>query len=145
MQKVGAAVAQLFSLATTVAFVVLFTQAADPRGWGATAVYSILLEALLFAFKEGLFRKHPALVFFGFIGVAADGIINTGGILQIATGLLTFQPVMIMLGVAEVDMGNPDQVLTATFIASLILGIVLSLAPHVLWRDWSKKGAAKTA
>lgn len=147
MRIISAVVAQGFSYATTLAFVSLFTQPADMRAWLLTVSIALALEAFLFGLKEGLFRKGVPNKVAGVFGVGADAVINAGGIMGIVLTILTFGPVAAMLGVLEIDLASPDGRLVATLTTSTVLGLVLSILPHILWRDWGGKrpAAAKVA
>jgi hypothetical protein len=48
-----------------------------------------------------------------------------------------------MLGVVEVDLANPDELLLIIMGISLFFGFGLSIAPHILWRDWGKRAPAR--
>lgn len=145
MNIVGALIAQGFSLWTTLAFVTLFTRPADPRAWGTTLFYAVLGEALLFAMKEQLFKKGGRRKVVGVLGFGGDGIINAAGLTAIAAGFLTLGPIAIMLGGLEVNLADPTVMLSATGIASLIFGLILSIVPHVLWRTTEAAGSARRA
>lgn len=135
MNIVGALIAQGFSLWTTLAFVTIFTRPGDDlRGWGGSLFYAVLGEALLFAMKEQIFKRGGWNKVIGVLGFGGDGLINAAGLTAIALGLLTLGPVALMLGGLEVNLADPTVMLSAAGVASLILGLVLSITPHVLWR-----------
>lgn len=140
MRIIAALVAQLLSYLTTAAAVAHFTRPVDYRLWGLTVGIAILLEAFFFGLKECLFRPGAPNKIAGAIGVFLDGTVNTGGVLVLALGLLTFGPVALILGVLEVDVADPSAMLGASLLISALLGFALSILPHILWRDWGKKG-----
>lgn len=145
MGYVGALVAQGFSFWTTLAFVTLFTQpGTDTRQWGVTLLYAVLAEILFMAMKEQIFKKGCASRGVGIVGFLGDGFINAGGLTAIAVGVLTFGPAALMLGAFEVNLADPATMLSATGLTSLVLGIVLSITPHILWRN-AKTAAARQA
>jgi hypothetical protein len=132
MNRIGAIVAQLLSYATTLSAAIFVIRPGDEVAWALTILVSLGFEVLFMAMKEKLFSKpgHPA----GWIGLILDGAVNTGGILPWAGRLLTFGPILLMLGVFRVDVSDPATTMTGGVIVSAIFGFVLSIVPHWLWR-----------
>lgn len=147
MRIVGALIAQAASFYTTLAFVSALTRpGSDPQHWAITVGLALAGEVLLFVMKEELFRPGPGCGSkgVGIAGFVGDGVINAGGLSAIAMGALTFGPAALMLGALEVNLADPSTSLVATGIASFVIGLALSITPHVLWRN-NRKAALKAA
>lgn len=146
MRFIAALIAQALSYLTTLGAAAFFVQPGqDLRRWGAAIGVAIAFEALFFGMKESMFQPGGLNKVIGAIGFLADGVINAGGIMAIALGILTFGPIALILGVAEVDISSPDAILLASAGLSLVLGLVLSLLPHGLWRQTTGRRAAARA
>lgn len=136
MNILGALVTQGFSFWTTLAFVMLFTRpGTDPQAWGLTLLLAAGGEVALFAMKECIFRRGCTNRGLGVAGFVGDGFINAGGLTAIAVGVLTFGPSALILGTLEINLAEPSVLLVATGITSFALGLTLSIAPHILWRN----------
>lgn len=142
--RFAASALQLLSLIATGNFVNVFVQAAgDPRRWLFVALAALGGEAIFVAIKESAFRPGlPPKIMAVLFGFGPDGLINAGGIMVFAAAVLTFGPVAAMLGVVEVDLSNPDETLLIIIGVSLFFGFGLSVAPHILWRDWGRRAKA---
>lgn len=148
----GAVIGHALSYLTTLWFVQwLWPGAPDLRAQGATAY---VLEVLLFALKLALYSKTPEGRGVGWAGVSADALINMGGLLPYAAGILTFPPVAAMLallgwalGLAGVGLDwagvpfttlpfgtEPIAVSFSVLLVALGGGMLLSAAPQRLWR-----------
>lgn len=135
MQLITAIIAQGLSWLTTLGAVAFVVQpGADIRRWGIATVIAVVFEALFFGMKEAIFRPGCLNIGIGLAGFGADGLVNAGGVMAIALSLLTFGPVALILGVAEIDVSSPDARLWASAGVSLVLGLILSVLPHGLWR-----------
>jgi hypothetical protein len=136
---------QLLSLAATGNFFNFFVKAgSDPRQWAIVAAFALLFEMFFVFVKESAFKPGipPKAIAFIF-GYLPDGLINAGGIMFFAAAVLTFGPIAAMLGVVEVDLANPDELLLIVIGISLFFGFGLSIAPHILWRNWGKQAPAR--
>jgi hypothetical protein len=144
MRIVGALIAQAFSFYTTLAFVALLTKpGSDPQRWAVTVGLALGGEVLLFVMKEESWRAGCASKGVGILGFVGDGFINAGGLGALALGILTFGPSALMLGVLEVDVTDPGTTVLATGAISFVLGLALSITPHILWRTTRPRAAAK--
>jgi hypothetical protein len=144
MRYVSALIAQGFSYYTTLAFVALLIHPGDdPQRWAITAGLAVLAEALLFGMKEEFWRPGAASKGVGLLGFLGDGFINAGGLGALAMGVLTFGPAAFMLGQLEVDLRDPSTALGSTMIVSLVIGLALSITPHILWRNTRQRTAAR--
>lgn len=144
--RIAATGLQLLSYVATANFFAFFLKPGDPRAWLVAAGVAALLEGFFIAMKESAFKPGlPPKIVAALFGYGPDGLINTGGIMFFATALLTFRPVAAMLGVAEIDLANPDETMVVALGVSVFFGFGLSIAPHVLWRTWGRqaKKAAK--
>lgn len=133
MRRISAIIAQAFSYATTLAAAAHIMRPTSAPMWAITAAVALAFEALFFGMKETLFDSSPNL-FLGSVGVGLDALVNTGGALTFAGRILTFGPVALMLGLFGFDATDPTVSLVGTVVVSAILGITLSIAPHLLWR-----------
>lgn len=128
--KVGAAGAQFLSWLTTFWAV----QWVWPEGqllW--QVVVAAALEALLVVMKTQLFNGGRPEV--GWVGLAIDAIINTGGLLPRAGRVLTFPPIAAILSMVGLNMRDANTITIGGFILALAGGILLSALPHRLWDD----------
>lgn len=148
-RRVVAAIVQAASYITSFWFV----QWVWPEGpLVAQIPIALAVEILLVVLKERLFRgDDPAL---GWIGLAIDAVINTGGLLPRVCRLLTFPPIAALIAAANqasaaqrASEGTAQAAQTALVVATactpfdglsilvgLIGGILLSVLPHRLWR-----------
>lgn len=145
MRRLAAVIAQAMSYATTLAAAHHVLRPGVLTMWLATIGLALLVEALFFGMKEAMFAPGLGNKGVGLLGFLFDGLVNTGGALVFASRILTFGPVALMLGVIEVDIASPDAMLAASVIASLLFGLTLSIAPHILWRGERKPRAAARA
>jgi hypothetical protein len=146
MRRVAASILQLLSYAATLGAAVFFAQpGTDPRRWGAAALIAVLFEGLFFGMKEAVFAPGMGNKTIGVIGFLIDGIVNAGGVMAFAIMILTFGPVAAMLGMAEVNLADPNEALFVSFLISAFFGFVLSVAPHILWREGRGRGTGKAA
>lgn len=145
--RIAAVGLQVLSYAATANFFAFFLEpGTNPRMWLIVGVVAVLIEGLFVAVKESAFQPGlPPKIIACIFGYGPDGVINAGGIMFFAAALLTFRPIAAMLGMAEVDLSNPDEILLIVIGISTIFGFALSIAPHILWRDWSKRASARTA
>ena len=134
--RVAALITQALSFLTTVWFVEWMW----PGGTQVSRyLVALLAEALLVIFKEQLFRGGEAWL--GYIGLAVDAVVNTGGIIPAACRIVVWPPVMaVVMAVSGAETPgavlpgcNPFDALPLAL--SLIGGIILSVAPHRLWRN----------
>lgn len=135
MRYLSALILQGFSYYTTMAFVALLIRPHDQRSWAITVGLAILAEAMLFGMKEELWRPGAAHKAVGVVGVVGDGFVNAGGLGAVALAVLTFGPGAFMLGQMEVDLRDPGTLIWASMAVSLVIGVVLSIAPHIMWRN----------
>jgi hypothetical protein len=141
IRKLGAIITQVMSYLTTLSAVAHVMRPHTETAWAITAGTALAVEIALIAMKETLFSGGAGVGWTGFI---IDGLINAGGILPWASRLLTFAPIALILGLIAVDTTDPMVALLGGAVIGLILGFVLSIAPHRLWRT-GKRAAAKTA
>lgn len=127
-RKIAAAMAQLGSFATTYGCIIAL------GGKGYTGFFlAVAVEFFLMMGKSLVFdgRKTGADAF-GWMAVAADTFLNAGGIWP-AVQTLDKAPSWIMLkqgmGLAG-DIGS-----LPALIVALVLGYLLAVAPHRLWRE----------
>lgn len=143
MRRVSAIISQLASFATTLSFAAFllagFPTLTGPQFWIASFLLALAGEGLLFGMKECIFQEGGVNKGIGVSGFAADGVINAGGLAVIVDRLLIFRPIASMLGLAEVDVASADGRLFAAQVGSMALGVVLSILPHVLWRERKPK------
>jgi hypothetical protein len=71
----------------------------------------------------------------GWLGVFLDGLTNAGGIFGFAGRLLSFGPVSLTMGLAELNAADASVQLLSVAVISLLFGFGLSLAPHLLRRS----------
>lgn len=116
------------------------------------SLVAYLLEFLLFTMKGALWNTKAGDDGVGYAGVGIDTLINAGGILPRAAAVLSFPPVAVVLALFGALLGAqrlmffglPLTTLTAggeTFavtLSGLLVaiggGILLSAAPHRIWR-----------
>lgn len=105
------------------------------------------LEFLLFGMKSALWNAGKGDDGVGYAGVGIDALINAGGLLPRADVFLTFPPIAAVLALVGVRVGElvpfttlPDgsPLTLAGLIAAFLGGILLSAAPHRLWRRAGK-------
>jgi hypothetical protein len=148
MRKLSAVIAQGFSYSATLGAALFFLNEGSALiVWAFAIVIAAAFEALFFGMKEALWAPGLGNKALGAGGFFIDGLINTAGIMGLAIGakLLTFGPVPLILGSLDVDATNPDARLTAALSISFALGMVLSIAPHILWRAGKRPGRAAAA
>jgi hypothetical protein len=138
---IGSLIAHAFSYLATLAFVAYILKPTDGPSWAGTVAAALAVEAFGYALKE-LLWKHSLADPLGWVGVAFDGIINTGGILPYAPRVLTFGPISLSLGFIGVNIGDPLTAVAASGVISLVAGVLLSIAPHWLWHSGGKRGKA---
>lgn len=137
--RIAAVVAGLMSLLTTVwAVEWIWVEGDNLYRWGV----AVLFEALLIAFKSSLFNGSAKDDSLGWAGFIIDGVINAGGIVSRTGRVLTFPPIAALLTAtglmaplsAQMAVLNGVPISWGGFILALIGGILLSVAPHFLWK-----------
>ena len=129
-RKMIAAVLQLASWFTTL-WAVEWIWADGPLAY--TIGIAIIAEGILIICKMQLFNgSDPAL---GWVGLAIDGLINTGGILPKACAVLTFPPIAAIGAAVDRSAASCTTFAIPSVIVALIIGVALSALPHRLWRD----------
>lgn len=144
IRRLGAIITQIFSYLTTLSAVGHVMRPATETAWALTAGTALAIEIVLIVMKETIFDGNGANDVIGWLGFLIDALINTGGALPWAARLLTFGPIALILGLFAIDTNDPTTALIGGAVISLILGIVLSIAPHRLWRTGSKRRRATT-
>ena len=94
---------------------------------------ALVAESILVICKTQLFNGSDPIL--GWVGLAIDGIINTGGILPKACLVWTFPPIAALVVAFG---GNPTACATfgiPSVILALVIGVALSALPHRLWHD----------
>lgn len=141
----AAIIAHGLSYMTTLWFVQWVWPAGDLVGQSAVAC---TLEALLFGMKSALWNGAEGDDGVGFAGVAIDGLINAGGLLPQAGAILTFPPIAIVLSLVKIRTDQLTTIATlpgghelsaAGLVTAVLGGILLSAAPHRLWRAASRR------
>lgn len=141
----GAIIAHGLSYVTTLWFV---QWVAPDLALTAQGIAAYFTELLLFAMKSALWNSTVDDDGVGWAGVIIDAVLNAGGILPRADTFLTFPPLAAALSVAGVRVADLAPVATlpdgtgvsaAGLIAALLGGILLSAAPHRMWRAASKR------
>lgn len=128
--RITAALAQAGSFATTYGCVIAM------GGTGYTGFFLALgIEIVLMAGKSLVFdgRKSGADAF-GWIAIALDALLNAGGIWPMIR-VLDNAPTWIMLKESMNLQGDIGQL--PALIVAIVLGYLLSVAPHRLWRGGS--------
>lgn len=128
--KIAALLAQLGSWATTYAFILAIGIT------GMTGFFlSVGVEFFLAAGKSLVFDgKKSSADAFGWIAIVVDMLLNAGGIWP-GVQTLDKAPTWIML---KEGMGlNGDLSQLPALIVALVLGYLLSVAPHRFWRGGS--------
>lgn len=128
--KIAAALAQLGSFATTYGCVLALGGKGQLGFWLAVGI-----EALLAAGKSLVFDgKKSGTDAFGWIAILLDTLLNAGGIWPMVQ-VLDKAPAWIML---KDSMGmTGDMGKLPALVVALVLGYLLSIAPHRLWRGGS--------
>jgi len=128
--KIAAVMAQVGSFATTYGCVIAF----GGKGY-AGFFLAVAIELLLMAGKSLVFDgKKSGADAFGWISIIVDTLLNAGGIWPMVK-VLDNAPTWIMLKESmglEGDLGS-----LPALIVALVLGYLLSVAPHRLWRGGS--------
>lgn len=142
--KLAATALQLISLGTSTSFFVFYFPPASVRGWAIVLACALLLEFFFVMVKESAWKPGlpPKIIAFIF-GYGPDALVNTGGLMAFGATVLTYRPLTAILNFAEVDLSNPNETLLIVVGISLLFGFALSIGPHVLWRDWGKRAAAR--
>lgn len=138
LSKIGAVIAQGLSYVTTLWLIEWVWVDGD---WGMRVLVALLLEVSFVALKESLFVGHGDDRL-GWIGFLVDAIINMGGALPRAGAVITFPPLAVILSIAGVYERAQSTMATLEgvpvswggFLVALISGIILSVAPHYLWK-----------
>lgn len=128
--KIAAVLAQLGSFATTYGCVIALGGKGQLGFWLAVGI-----EVLLAAGKSLVFDgKKSNTDAFGWIAILLDTLLNAGGIWPMVQ-VLDKAPSWIML---KESMGmDGDMGKLPALVVALILGYLLSVAPHRLWRGGS--------
>lgn len=129
-RKVIAGVAQIASWFTTL-WAVQWIWADGPLAY--QVAIALVAEGVLTICKAQLFNGSDPIL--GWVGLAIDGIINTGGLLPKACRIYTFPPVAAVVAAFG---GNPATCTTfaiPSVILALAFGLLLSAMPHRLWRN----------
>lgn len=127
-RRIAAAMAQLGSFATTYGCIMAL------GGKGYTGFFlAVAIEFFLMMGKSLVFdSKKSGADAFGWMAIAADTFLNAGGIWP-SIQLLDKAPSWIMLkegmGLAG-DIGS-----LPALVVALVLGYLLAVAPHRLWRE----------
>lgn len=133
MRLVGAGAFQLFSYLATALAVAHVLRPSDETSWIVALAVALAVEAALFALKESLFDPKASSAV-GIVGLLLDTLVNAGGIMLYAGAILTLSGLAAILGIAGVDLADPETQLVAGGIVSGLLGLLLAIAPHWLWR-----------
>lgn len=139
MRIIGTLIAHVFSYVATLAFAAYLFKPTDGPSWAGTAAAALAGEAFGYSLKELLWKNGLADPL-GWVGVFFDGIINTGGILPYAPRVLTFGPISLSLGFIGVNVADPFTAVAASGLISVVLGGLLSIAPHWLWHNGGRRG-----
>lgn len=128
--KIAAFLAQLGSFATTYGCIIALGGKGYTGFWIAVAVEFLLATAKSLVFDS----KKSSADALGWIAIAVDTFLNAGGIWPMVK-VLDNAPTWIMLKESmglEGDLGR-----LPALIVALVLGYLLSVAPHRLWRGGS--------
>lgn len=127
--KIAAVVAQIGSFATTYGCVLAL------GGKGYTGFWiAVVVEFLLAVSKSLVYGSRKGADALGWIAIVADTLLNAGGIWPMVK-VLDNAPTWIML---KESMGLEGKIGSLpALIVALILGYLLSVAPHRLWRGGS--------
>lgn len=129
-RKIAAGLAQLGSFATTYGCVM----AMGGRGYRGFFL-ALAIEAVLMAGKSLVFDgKKSNADAFGWVAIIIDMFLNAGGIWPMVQ-VLDNAPSWIMLKESMNLQGDIGQL--PALIVALVLGYLLSVAPHRLWRGGS--------
>lgn len=128
--KITATLAQAGSFGTTYGCVLAM------GGSGYSGFFlALAIEIILMAGKSLVFDgKKSGADFFGWISIAVDTFLNAGGIWPMVR-VLDNAPSWIMLKESMNLQGEIGQL--PALIVALVLGYLLSVAPHRLWRGGS--------
>lgn len=128
--KIAAIIAQLGSFATTYGCILAL------GGQGYTAFWiAVVVEFLLASAKSLVFSSRKAGAdALGWIAIAADTLLNAGGIWPMVK-VLDNAPTWIMLKESMQLQGEIGRL--PALIVALVLGYLLSVAPHRLWKGGS--------
>lgn len=139
-RRIAAVVAALGGWYTTW----LFVTAAGIKGIPGFAV-SVILEWLLFEFKREVLATGVKLTVGGIVAIAADTILNGGGMWSVVLGLNNTDTYKMFYGgmvgptkaaAAGAVVANPGSMPMLVYLAIAIgLGFLLSIAPHKLWHS----------
>lgn len=129
-RKIAAGLAQLGSFGTTYGCVL----AMGGKGYTGFLI-AVVLEVVLAAAKSLVFDgKKSSSDAFGWIAILIDTFLNAGGIWPMVK-VLDNAPTWIMLKESMNLQGDIGQI--PALIVALVLGYLLSVAPHRLWRGGS--------
>src|SRR5262245_7120573 len=126
--KIAAAVAELLSFATTLAFVRVVLSDTSPL---STFVIAAGLEGVLSLMKTALFRSRRNG---GAVGLSAfffDGLLNAGGLFPLMQRIGDTPTGKMFTAWLDLQPGAND---TAAVILALVFGGLLSAAPWFLWQ-----------
>lgn len=124
---IGAGLTQVGSFLTTYAF---FLAVMNGASWPIILAVAGVVEFVLALGKSLLFRKRRDGVVGG-ASVLFDTLLNAGGIWPYARNL-SASPPAIMIREAFALSGTMSAV--TVFVIALIIGYLLAIAPHRLWR-----------
>lgn len=132
IRRVMAVVAQLASYMTTL-WAVQWIWDDGPLGYQVLA--AAVVEVLLIAMKSALFNDDGGDDTIGWAGFAIDAVVNAGGVLPRAGKLLTWPPIAGLFDLFGVDGADPTVQTVGSFLIAAVVGILLSVLPHRLWKD----------
>ena len=121
---IGAVVAQLGSFATTYAF---FIAVMDGAHWGAILGIALAVEFLL-TLGKSLVQRGGAV---GAASIAFDTLLNAGGIWPSMRRISESPPALMIVDAFQLQ---PTFGLIPAFVLSLLIGYLLAVLPHRLWR-----------
>lgn len=129
-RRITAALAQIGSFATTYGCVI----AMGGKGYSGFFL-ALAIELILMAGKSLVFDgKKSGADAFGWISIAVDTFLNAGGIWPMVK-VLDNAPTWIMLKESMNLQGEIGRL--PALIVAIVLGYLLSVAPHRLWRGGS--------
>lgn len=120
----GAILAQLGSFATTYAF---FLVVMDGAQWFVILGIALAVEFLL-TLGKGLVQKGGAV---GTASIAFDTLLNAGGIWPSMRKVSGSPPALMIMEAFQL---KPAFGLIPAFVLSLLIGYLLAVLPHRLWR-----------
>jgi hypothetical protein len=126
--KIGAAVAQVLSFLTTLAFVRVLLRDMQPL---SVFLIAAALEGVLSLMKNAIFRSRRNS---GAVGVSAfcfDGVLNAGGLFPLMQRIGDTPTGQMFTTWLNLQAGASN---TAAVILALVFGGLLSAAPWFLWR-----------